>query len=219
MARTANVGEDRASEHRDGEGQVADDLDTRTRLVLAAAHLFARRGIEAVPLRDIGERAGQRNSSVVQYHFGGRWELVAALLERNAETVAGGDSLEADLAEAPLEVIVDGLVALLRPKLADPEGRDFLRVVFELMVRYPGRWDSAGAHEGMERLVDAIAARLAPLPDRVARARAVAMTQFVTHQLAERARLLDEGGAPVLDEETFVSNLVEMALGLVGGRR
>jgi TetR/AcrR family transcriptional regulator, regulator of cefoperazone and chloramphenicol sensitivity len=191
---------------------VTDDRDTQARLVVAAARLFARHGIEAVPMRDVVSAAGARNASAVQYHFGGRWELVAAVLARHADAVTAGDGAYDD---ASLAGIVETLVALLRPKLADPEGRDFLRVVFELMMRYPGRWDTPATHRGMTRLVARVVALLDPLPPRVARARAVAMTQHVTQQMAERARRIDDGGRNLLGEETFVANLTAMSLAML----
>ena len=48
-----------------------DGSDTRDRLLRAAEYLFARSGID-VPIREIHERAGQRNASALHYHFGGR---------------------------------------------------------------------------------------------------------------------------------------------------
>jgi AcrR family transcriptional regulator len=196
---------------------VAEKADTRGRLVNAAAHLFARRGIETVPLRDIGALAGQRNASAVQYHFGGRWDLVAAILARHTGTVAGWD----DPGEAAsAEEVVRGLVELLRPELATAGGRDFLRVVFELVARYPGRWDrDPQAHVGMANLVERLAGRADGLPRRLARARAVALTQFVCYQMAERARLMDEEVADLLDEDTFAGELVAMATALVRAPR
>lgn len=62
---------------------------TRGVIIAAAERLFAERGISAVPLRDIGIAAGQRNHAAVQYHFGDRDELVKAILEsRGAESEA-----------------------------------------------------------------------------------------------------------------------------------
>jgi AcrR family transcriptional regulator len=43
---------------------------------LKAEELFAERGIEAVPLRDIGIAAGQKNNVAVQYHFRDRENLL-----------------------------------------------------------------------------------------------------------------------------------------------
>ncbi|MBI2705578.1 MAG: TetR/AcrR family transcriptional regulator [Actinobacteria bacterium] len=192
--------------------QRVDDPDTQEKLVAAAAHLFARRGIEAVPLRDVGAQAGQRNASAVQYHFGGRWDLVAAILSHHAETASPGERRYDDLS---VEEIVESLVTLLRPKLADVEGRDFLRVVFELMVRYPGRWSESGPRSGLPSLVKRIESLLGDVPRRVARARAVAMTQFVTQQMAERSRLIDESERRMLGEALFAANLTQMAIAML----
>ena len=41
--------------------------------------MIAEHGIE-VPLRDVAAAAGQRNNSAVQYHFGSREGLVAAVV-------------------------------------------------------------------------------------------------------------------------------------------
>ena len=49
---------------------------TRLRILLAAEELFAQHGIAAVPLRDIGVAAGQKNNVAVQYHFRDRETLV-----------------------------------------------------------------------------------------------------------------------------------------------
>jgi AcrR family transcriptional regulator len=62
--------------------QVATDTETtRDKLLRAALHLFARQGLD-VPLRDINELAGQRNASALHYHFGGRPELLTAIIDR-----------------------------------------------------------------------------------------------------------------------------------------
>jgi AcrR family transcriptional regulator len=57
--------------HQNARGDTTRDL-----LIQAAERLFAERGIAAVPLRDIGAAAGQKNSVAVQYHFGDREALV-----------------------------------------------------------------------------------------------------------------------------------------------
>src|SRR3954471_22714967 len=50
-------------------------------MILAAERLFAERGIGAVSLREVGTAAGQRNNSAVQYHFGSKPGLVAAIFD------------------------------------------------------------------------------------------------------------------------------------------
>ncbi|MGY2061723.1 TetR family transcriptional regulator, partial [Nocardia gipuzkoensis] len=58
----------------------------RERLIVAAERLIAERGA-AVPLRDIAAAAGQRNNSAIQYHFGSRDGLIAAVVELRMATL------------------------------------------------------------------------------------------------------------------------------------
>ncbi len=72
----------------------ADDLDingldTRTKLILVAERLFGKKGIDAVPLREIVVAAGQRNASALSYHIGGREELILAILGFRRAIVRG----------------------------------------------------------------------------------------------------------------------------------
>ena len=48
-------------------------------LLLTAERLFAQRGCEGVSLREIAQAAGSRNNNAVQYHFGSREGLMAAI--------------------------------------------------------------------------------------------------------------------------------------------
>ena len=189
------------------------DLDTRGKLVAAAAHLFARRGIESVPLRDVGEFAGQRNASVVQYYFGGgRWDLVAAVFDWQTTAVAAPEPA----APAAIDEIVAHFIDQVGAGLTTPGGRDFLRILFEVMSRFPSRFHGGapGHHEWMVA-VDRMVAALDGMPAAIARARVVAMSQMVIHQMAARARAIDDGGSLALDDETFLDNLQRMAAGML----
>jgi AcrR family transcriptional regulator len=91
--------------------------DTPTRLVLAAERLFAD-GEEATSLRAIA-RAAHANAAAVHYHFGGRDELVAAVLRRqlgalNQRRLHALETIVATDAPPPLDVL---LTASLRPDL------------------------------------------------------------------------------------------------------
>lgn len=55
---------------------------TREKLLDVAEELFARHGLEAVSVRAILREAGLRNQSALQYHFGGRENLMSAIQER-----------------------------------------------------------------------------------------------------------------------------------------
>lgn len=55
--------------------------DTRTRILDTAEHLFGEQGLERVSIRDITERA-KVNVAAINYHFGGKDDLIAAVFER-----------------------------------------------------------------------------------------------------------------------------------------
>src|SRR3954453_9113859 len=74
-----------------------DSTITREKLIRAAEYLFARQGFD-VPIRDIQERAGQRNATALQYHFGGKRELVAAIIEKHAPPAEEIEAVKNDLA-------------------------------------------------------------------------------------------------------------------------
>jgi AcrR family transcriptional regulator len=57
----------------------------RSVLLDAAEELFARHGIDAVSNRRIAEHAGTANHSAVAYHFGGREDLLRALVTRHVD--------------------------------------------------------------------------------------------------------------------------------------
>ncbi|MFG1706245.1 TetR/AcrR family transcriptional regulator [Nonomuraea sp. M3C6] len=59
----------------------------REKLMAAAERLYAEHGFANVSIRMIGEAAGQRNKSAVQYHFTTRDELIQAILTRHAAAI------------------------------------------------------------------------------------------------------------------------------------
>jgi AcrR family transcriptional regulator len=67
---------------------------TRLRILLKAEELFAEHGIAAVPLRDIGVAAGQKNNVAVQYHIRDRDTLVR---EISAYRAVVGEAVRSEL--------------------------------------------------------------------------------------------------------------------------
>lgn len=94
--------------------------DVPGKILIAAERLFAERGVENVSLREIGDRAGQRNNSAVQYHFGSLQGLIQALYdlrlvplnhERHAMLADTPDPSLADLARIYVQPMSDAVVA------------------------------------------------------------------------------------------------------------
>ena len=202
--------------------QQLDPETTQDKLLRAALHLMARQGID-VPLRDINELAGQRNASALHYHFGGRPELLKAIIDRYSMTDEEHAAIEAELRSGPHEIreVVEGLVRRSCAWLATPDGRDYIRFVFQFVVRLPLRQQLLEGTEppslaSVRAQADLIHEALPDLPERIVRERAVASLDLVLLQIAERARIIDdEDGVGLLDEAEWMENLVDMATGLL----
>jgi AcrR family transcriptional regulator len=95
--------------------------DTKTRILDVAEELFAEQGLDRVSIRDITE-AAKANLAAVNYHFGGKEELIAAVFERriwpvNQARLAALDELEQNANGKPLKV-EEILGAFIRPTIA-----------------------------------------------------------------------------------------------------
>ena len=105
--------------------------------------------------------------------------------------------------------------------LATPEERDYVRIVFQLLFRAPIRSDLDAEIDrpdliSFEAEIDVIRSAVPYLSKRVMHERALAGLTFITLQVAERARIIDdEPGEPPLDEEAFIANLVDMTTALL----
>jgi AcrR family transcriptional regulator len=195
---------------------------TRDKLLRAALHLFARQGLD-VPLRDINELAGQRNASALHYHFGGRTELVQAIIDRYRLSDDEHAAIEAELHSGSHEIhdVVQDLVERSCAWLGTTDGRDYIRVVFQFVIRLPLRQHLLEGTDppslaSVRAQADLIHEALPDLPEHLVRERAVASFDLVLMQVAERARIIDdEDGRGLLAEDDWKANLVDMATGLL----
>jgi AcrR family transcriptional regulator len=202
--------------------QQLDTETTRDKLLRAALHLFARQGLD-VPLRDINELAGQRNASALHYHFGGRPELLKAIIDRYRLGDAELAAIEEELRSGPHDIrtVVEGLVHRSCAWLATPDGRDYIRFVFQFVIRLPLREHLLEGTDppslaSVRAQAELIHEALPDLPEHIVRERAVASLDLVLLQVAERARIIDdEDGRGLLAEDEFMANLVDMATGLL----
>jgi len=111
------------------DGRRAAGEATRARLVRTAGRLFARKGIDAVPVREITDAAGV-NTAAIHYHFGSKRGLVQAIIEDWAAELAGRrarwlDTLDAD---SDLRAVVAALVYPIAELAADRRrgGQDYV---------------------------------------------------------------------------------------------
>jgi AcrR family transcriptional regulator len=201
---------------------VRDASDTRERLLDSAQHLFAREGIHQVPLNRVVQHAGQRNASALHYHYGGREGLLHAIIVRANEPIQAERKemlarIEADGKTDDLRRLVEALVIPISRLLATESGREYLQIVSQLSVLFDF-WDVdlPGGPTETQRMYYAIRECMPDLGPELRHARITTFLGLVTEALASRARSLDSEPslAPAVDDDDmFVTNLVDMAIG------
>lgn len=195
-----------------------DSTETKERLLREASRLFARRGVWQVTVREITQAAGQRNVSALNYHFGSREGVLDAILTRHGDPtdVARGEHLARVGADAPTLELVRALVVPYAAHLATPEGRDYLRIVAQLIQQFATwRVGAPGTGPHLIAILDILESRPEDLPAAIRRQRVVQMIMLMTASLAERARAVQSGRGVELDEPTFVENLAAVLVGIL----
>ncbi len=187
--------------------------ETRERLIEEAELLFARSGVQGTATRQIVEASGQRNASAVSYHFGSREGLLLELLARRGGPVdTERGRLRSELGDgAATADLVRCLVVPYAAMLESEGARAYLQIVAQLRGRFAA-WrvesDEATSRH-LSEILDELERRPTG-PDAIRRERLVAMIMLMTASAAERARVLDGDGNPLLGHADFVDNLVEM---------
>jgi AcrR family transcriptional regulator len=196
-----------------------DSTATKERLLREAGRLFARRGLWQVTVREITAAAGQRNVSALSYHFGSRTGVLDAILEQHGDPTdeARRVHLAAIGRDASTRELVAALVHPYAAHLGDPSGRDYLRIVAQMSERFAGWRDpNPGVGPWLQQILGILEDRVGDLPLPVRQERVVEMIMLMTMATAERARIIDSVGEPALDEPTFVANLTDVLVGILG---
>jgi AcrR family transcriptional regulator len=192
-----------------------DAADTRLRLVGAGRRLFARNGVYATSLKSVVDEAGQRNSSALHYHFGGRDGLLLAIIEVHNSRIEAERKQMLDVTSAPpsLEQLVAAVVLPQASLLHEPDGRAFLSIVSQLSDLFD-RWEDGGTPDQAMRAFVGIKELLpATLADNVRHERVTRFLELVSQALGSRARQIDAGRTPAVEHEAWVNNLTAMATG------
>ncbi|MGI9600421.1 MAG: TetR/AcrR family transcriptional regulator [Acidimicrobiales bacterium] len=139
------------SESRSASGEA-----TRQALIRAAEQLFAAQGVDGTTIAAITVAAGQRNNYAVGWHFGGKAELVGAVLQKHQQRIDRVRCIVLDAIEAAgspdIRAVAHGFVAPLADRLSDPDGgADYLRIQAELLGRRGPETDFVGP--GTRRLL------------------------------------------------------------------
>jgi AcrR family transcriptional regulator len=110
---------------------------TRRRILSVAERLFAQRGLDAVPVRDITD-AAKVNTAAIHYHFGSKRKLVVAILERRADELAERRGVLLDKIEThsrpDLRDVIEAMVLPSAEMVADKKsgGRHYIGFLAEV---------------------------------------------------------------------------------------
>ena len=110
----------------------ADSKETVDELLDLAELLFAKHGVEQVPLTRIVASSGQKNRSALHYHFGSREGMLAAVLDRRLKHI---NALRQDMLERVSEDgrLSETVRAFVEPLcfvvLNEPWGPDYVSVL------------------------------------------------------------------------------------------
>lgn len=194
---------------------------TRHKLIATAERLFAAHGIDAVSLNRIARDAMQRNASVIQYHFGTKEALIAAIFEprleqanqRRLELLAGIDT--GNRAEG-LRKLAEAMVLPMAEHLNQEGGSNYLR--FARQVYSNPRLEMfdliRGHHNSGMRDARWVAQEiLSDLSMTVVRHRLDLVTNLIFHSFADRETMRAAGkrtGVAGMETDEFIADLIAM---------
>lgn len=172
----------------------------RQSLLDSAEELFAQHGIDAVSNRRIAEHAGNSNHSAVNYHFGGRDELIRAMLLRfSDDTHARRQELLAMLGPEPgLRDLLSCLIVPFTDQLASMPVPSWRARFLRQMRAVPSMTDAVAAtitsDPVVEDLISRTRALLTECPPSVLTARSWILGRIVTDGCADYEERLERVG-------------------------
>ncbi len=203
------------------EARQARAVDTRNRLMRAMEKLSAEKGSENVSVKELIEEAGQKNESVLQYHFGGKEGLLAAIHKaRFTQTQV-----------KRREMLAESLAKKISPSV-----RELCRLLvgptFQLCKSDPGHrqwakaWGAKNAalvHPTLEEemidegnsvqiITNLLKSSLPHLDDTMFENRCLNVVRFSNLSMSNQTR--EKGGFSGRKAELFLSNLVDLLVGM-----
>lgn len=198
-----------------------DARDSRERLILAAERLFGERGIDGVSLREINQAAGQKNASGLQYHFGTKADLIAAVFSHRVPEIEGRRSamlkrMKAAGGMSDLRLVLSAMVVPFAEQLDSGKNeRSYVRFLAQLYSHPSIReaeFASAGYRETYRTAERLLSAEFAA---RLVRQRLGLLVGHLLHALADlESRLVRQAKLASADRiELFVNDLLDTAVG------
>jgi AcrR family transcriptional regulator len=201
--------------------KLAPGIEARARILDAAEQLLGEHGLDGASLREISAAAGQANTSAVQYHFGGKEGLVAAIITRRRESFKPRRrALLADIeARGKLGDARELLHVFLLPlaEATDAKGRHvyarfFIQYLVQLRYQVPVEHAGLAPDQAMVRTGELLLAAFPSLGAAGLVSRLDRLTAFFLSAVIDRENALALG-RPVEPEQDFLADLFTMVAG------
>lgn len=189
---------------RVGESGAANKRGAGAAVKHAALQLFSERGVDGVTVREIAERAGQKNHGSVAYYFGSKEALVRAIVEDGARIIddrrnAMLDDLEADGRQPTIREVID---AIIYPSIdvAGEGGEDsYLRFTQILHLTHRELFEDAVGNRfntGYQRCLNLLRGLMPPMPRELANQRLIFIGVYIAQVLAARLTAMADKSRP-----------------------
>ena len=196
-------------------------IDTRNRLMRAMEKLSAEKGSENVSVKELIEEAGQKNESVLQYHFGSKAGLLAAIHKaRFTQTqVKRREMLAKSLAKKTSPSVRELCHLLVGPTFqlckSDPGHRQWAKVwgaKNAALVRPTLEEEMIDEGNSVQIISNLLKSSLPHLDDTMFENRCLNVVRFSNLSMSNQAR--EKGGFSGRKAELFLSNLVDLLVGM-----
>lgn len=194
---------------------------TRSRLMRAMEHLCAQHGVENVTVRAVIEEAGQKNESVLQYHFKSRQGLIDAIhAERFTQTQQyRREMLTQYLATNPQPSVRDLCFLLVAPTYQlcnqDPEYRKWIKGfgLKNATVKHPIREEEiAEKNSSIQIIANLLRDRLPHLDEQMFQQRYATVIRFCGLSMSNHSK--EKSAFNGAESDFFLSNLLDLLAGL-----
>lgn len=200
---------------------------TREALLIAGEELMGWMGIEATSVRDINQKAKQKNTSAIGYYFQNKEGLLQAILDRrmvplDEERRRRWDSLTAEKGAKGLtlrDLVEIQVLPLAEAVLAEPAWRNYVLLLAQLVSAHGAPYQHLWRDKYDKTSGDIIAAmrdHMSTPDDALWRQQVSDMITFSIGSLCERTYALGPSGkTPELSDTHYLSHLVLTATAIL----
>ena len=200
---------------------------TRETLLLAGEELMGWRGIDATSVRDINQKAKQKNTSAIRYYFANKQGLLQAILDRRMVPLdelrrERLDQLIASKGENQLtleDLVRVQVLPLAEAVLKDAEWQNYVLLLAQIVSAHGEKFQELWRDKYDKTSTDIIRAMRAHMdaPENdLWQQRVGDMITYCLGSLCERTYLLGRPGTkPMLNDERYLTHLVATATAIL----